>query len=220
MKNILCVLAIVGALMLNACGGSKGKKEGAAETPAAPAEKVPTMTINEADWELKDLSPFAAMMPVSMKVPKGAKIEKNGNGGVDITISDFYIITVSQIAMGSVKENIADDKKMTVDNTSYKDGKVEVDDPDGFVYTHQMKDEANGIKYKPQSHFYYYFTSGPEGAMFSVHDDKPLSGPSVPDQAYTLEIAKQVYAIVKSSATVNGVKKATKSTKGKKGKKH
>ena len=83
-----------------------------------------------------------------------------------------------------------------------------------------MKDEANGIKYKPQSHFYYYFSSGPGGTIFSIHDDKPMSGPSAPDQAYTLEIAKQIYAIVKSSASINGVKKATKPAKGKKGKKH
>ena len=210
MKNILCVLAIVGALMLNACGGSKDKKEGAAETPAAPVEKVPTMTINEADWEVKDLSPTSSIIPVSLKIPKDAKLEKNGNGGVDVTISDFYVLTVYQIAVTSIKEAMEGDKSLTVNNTtSYKDGKVVIDDPDGFVYTYQMKDEANGIKYKPQSHFYYYFSSGPGGTIFSIHDDKPMSGPSAPDQAYTLEIAKQIYA-----------KKATKPAKGKKGKKH
>ena len=221
MKNILCIPILIGFLMLNACGGSKDKKEAASETPAAPTEKVPTMAINEADWEVTDLNPTSRIIPVSMKIPKGAKLEKNGNGGVDVTISDFYILTVYQVAVSSIKEAMDDDKKLTVNNTtSYKDGKIIIDDPNGFVYTYQMKDEANGIKYKPQSHFYYYFTSGPNGAVFSVHDDKPMSGPSVPEQAYTLEIAKQVYEIVKGSATVNGVKKATKGAKGKKGKKH
>ena len=221
MKYILCIPIIIGVMMLNACGGSKGKKEAASETPAAPAEKVPTMAINEADWEVTDLNPTSRIIPVSMKIPKGAKLEKNGNGGVDVTISDFYILTVYQVAVSSIKEAMDDDKKLTVNNTtSYKDGKIIIDDPNGFVYTYQMKDEANGIKYKPQSHFYYYFTSGPNGAVFSVHDDKPMSGPSVPEQAYTLDIAKQVYEIVKGSATVNGVKKSTKTAKGKKGKKH
>ncbi|CAK9254279.1 unnamed protein product [Sphagnum jensenii] len=196
--------------MLNACGGSKDTKDKdnkdaapASEAAAAPKEKVPTMTINEADWEVKDLSPIAPMMPVSIKVPKGAKLEKNGNGGVDITLSDFYIITVSQIAMGTIKENLADDKKSTVNNTSrYKNGTVVIDDPHGFVATYQMNDEANGIKYSPESHFVYYFSSGPEGAMFSVHDDKPMSGPMVSEAAYTLDIAKKVYAIVKASAKI------------------
>lgn len=207
MKNILSILIIIGSLMLNACGGSKESKDAASgtETAAAtPTEKVPTMTVNEADWEVKDLSPITKMMPVSIKVPKGAKLEKNGNGGVDITVNDFYILTVSQIAMGTVKENVADDKKSTVNNsTSYKDGKVVVDDPNGFVYTHQMNDEANGTKYVPESHFYYYFTSGPDGAVFSVHDDKPMAEGHVPEAAYTLDIAKHVYAIVKGSAKVH-----------------
>jgi hypothetical protein len=223
MKNILSIAIIIGALMLNACGGHKDSKDAAAGTEtatAAPAEKVPTMTVNEADWEIKDLNPTSKIIPVSMKVPKGAKLEKNGNGGVDVTVSDFYVLTVYQVAVSSVKEAMDDDKKLTVNNTtSYKDGKVVVDDPDGFVYTYQMKDEANGTKYPPQSHFYYYFTSGPDGAVFSVHDDKPLSGPMVSEAAYTLDIAKQVYAIVKGSASVNGTKKSKPAKSGKKGKK-
>jgi len=79
----------------------------------------------------------------------------------------------------------------TVDS-SFKDGKKLLEEPNGFVFTDQMKDEANGTKYAPESHFYYFIEK--DGAVYSVNDTKPMDAFSTPPQAYTDALARQAMA--------------------------
>lgn len=214
MKSILSGIAIVTIFSLTSCGGTsekgsasttdsaKSTTTAAASTPAA-AGSVPTMTVNEADWEVQDLSKVAPLIHISMKVPKGAKMEKNGNGGVDIHVSDFYTITVSALAISSVKEGMDDQKSLTINNkNSYMNGKALTEEDNGMVYTEQMNTEANGTTYQPEVHF-AYFIGKPDGAFYSVTDVRPLENFSVPGSAYTADIANKIYAIVKGSAKEN-----------------
>ncbi len=159
------------------------------------------MTINESDWVAKDLSTVSNLTPVTVKLPKDAKMEKNGNGGVDIHVSDWYDITVSNNASSSVADAMKDDKTITVDHQGHQDGKVVIDEPNGFVYTYTLKTEENGTKYQPESHFVYYVEK--DGAIYSFESVRPQSNFFVPGSAYTLDLAKQVYNIIKSSAKAN-----------------
>lgn len=125
-------------------------------------------------------------------------MEKNGNGGVDIKLNDWYTIIVWNNASSSVKESIEGDKSISANHSSYKDAKFLVDEDNGFVYTNQMKDEANGNSYKPESHFYFYTEK--DGMITSFHDDFNMTAGAA---AYTPELAQKVYNIIKSSAKTN-----------------
>jgi len=207
-------ISIFTLALATACGGAagpaagdKGATKGAATADAKdtkdaePAVEVPKLTINEADWVAKNLKDVSPMINVTIKAPKDATFEKNGNGGVDIKIAPFYMLTVGNLAVGNLKDAIEWGNSSSIGNSSFKDGKKLVEDPNGFVFTYQMNDEANGTKYAPESHFYYFIEK--EGAVYSVNDSKPMDAFSTPPQAYTEALARQVYGIVKASATAN-----------------
>ena len=190
------VLALALTLAFTGCGKKKGDAGG-----GGGDDKPPTMTVNEADWVVKNLKDTSPMVNISMKVPKDAKLEKNGNGGVDIRVSPFYVITVSNNAVSNVAEAIKDKKSLSIQKDSYINGKVLKEEPNGFVFTYQMKDEANGTKYQPEAHWFYVVDK--DGAFYTIEDDRPLDNYSVPGSAYTEDIANKVYAIVKGSAKAN-----------------
>lgn len=194
----LAALTLVTSLA--ACGK---KKEGEAGGGGGGEDKKgPAITINEADWVPKNLHDVAPLINITMKVPKDAKLEKNGNGGVDIRVSPVYQITVSNIAVSNVAEAIKSDKSLTVDaKDKYSMTKVLSEEPNGFVYTVQMKPEENGNTYEPESHFAFYVEK--DGAIYSILDDKPLDAFSTPGSTYTPDVANKVYGIVKGSAKAN-----------------
>ena len=196
-------MAIASIGILASCGAPSPSTE----TPAvvetsSMSTPAPTLAINEAEWVEKNLNPISSFINISLKLPKDAKMEKNGNGGVDIRINDFYLLTVSSIAVSSVKDAMDSDKSLTINNaSSYINGKVLLEEPNGFEYSMQMKDEENGIKYEPETHFAYYVEK--DGAIYSIMDQRPLDNFSVRGSAYNEDIAKKIYAIIKSSAKAN-----------------
>lgn len=204
-------ISIFTLALATACGGASapatGDKAAAKGAPAAdakdaaPAVEVPTLKINEADWVAKNLKDVSPMINVTIKAPKDATFEKNGNGGVDIKLAGFYMLTVGNLAVSNIKEAIEWGNSSSIGDSSFKDGKKLLEEPNGFIFTYQMKDEANGTKYAPESHFYYFIEK--DGAVYSVNDTKPMDAFSTPPQAYTEALARQVYGLVKASATAN-----------------
>jgi len=213
---------MAGALILNSCGGPKEKKDAgttqvdttAASKPVADAPA--TITVNEADWEVKDLSTIAPDLHLSLKLPKDATIEKGDESSVDIKISDSYRIFASydtkpRITTGAdskiktIKQAMALDKEIMIgadDPELYVSSKVVATYPDGFIYTQQEKDKAGEPKHQPESHFYYYLLAKGPNPVIYIRDTKPFSS-KLPDSAYTIELAKKVYAIIKASAKTN-----------------
>ena len=207
-------ISILTLALASACGGAsepaKGDKaaaKGAAGADAkdakdaAPAVEVPTLKINEADWVEKNLKDVSPLINVTIKAPKDATFEKNGNGGVDIKLAGFYMLTVGNLAVGGIKEAIEWGNSSSIGDSSFKDGKKLLEEANGFVFTYQMKDEENGTKYAPESHFYYIIEK--DGAVYSVNDTKPMDAFSTPAAAYTEALARQVYGLVKASAKAN-----------------
>ena len=111
------------------------------------------------------------------------------------------MLTVGNLAVSNVKEAIDWGTSLSVKDTSFKDGKKLLEEPNGFIYTYQMNDEENGTKYQPESHFYYFVEK--DGAVYSVNDSKPMDAFMTPGSAYTEALARQVYGIVKASAVAN-----------------
>jgi hypothetical protein len=207
-------ISILTLALASACGGAsepaKGDKaaaKGAAGADAkdakdaAPAVEVPTLKINEADWVEKNLKDVSPLINVTIKAPKDATFEKNGNGGVDIKLAGFYMLTVGNLAVSGIKEAIEWGNSSSIGDSSFKDGKKLLEEANGFVFTYQMKDEENGTKYAPESHFYYFIEK--DGAVYSVNDTKPMDAFSTPAAAYTEALARQVYGLVKASAKAN-----------------
>lgn len=177
--------------------GDKAGDKAGDDKPGAPATVV-----NEADWVAKDLHAIAPLVNLTMRVPKDAKLEKNGNGGVDIRVGDLYLLTVSTLAVSNIAEAMKGDKDLGVNaKDKYINTKIVSEEPTGFIYTIQMKDEENGTKYQPETHFAVYVEK--EGAFYSITDQRPLDHFDAPGSAYSEAIAKQVYAIVKGSAKAN-----------------
>mgnify|MGYP001372803774 CR=1 FL=1 len=184
-------------------GGKAADDGGKADGGEKEADKpeAPKLEINEADWEEKNLHEVSPLVNVTVKVPKDATLEKNGNGGVDVKIADHYMITVGNLAVGSMKEALEWGESMTIKDSSYKDGKKVVEEEAGFVFTYQMNDEANGHTYEPESHWVFFVEK--DGAVYSFKDEKPLSAMMTPGSAYPEDLAKKVYEIVKGSAKAN-----------------
>src|SRR5688572_2606850 len=208
-------ISIFTLALATACGGASAPTPAAGDkgattkgTPAAdpakdaaPAVEVPTLKINEADWVAKNLKDVSPMINVTIKAPKDATFEKNGNGGVDIKLAKFYMLTVGNLAVSNMKEALEWGTSSSIGDSSFKDGKKLVEEPNGFVFTYQMKNKTNGIKYAPESHFYFFLEK--DGAVYSVNDTKPMDAFSTPPRAYTEALARQVYGLVKASAKVN-----------------
>jgi hypothetical protein len=197
-KKILSLLSVAGVLFLFSCGGSGSKS---ADKSADSTAKVAALNINEADWVVTDLGKTSEMIPVSVKLPKDVKLEKNGNGGVDIRLNDWYMITVSANISSDLKSAIDGDKSITVNHQSYQDGKLIIDEPCGFVYTRTMKPESNGTKYEPESNFAFYAEK--DGAIFTFLSTRPMDNFTVQGSAYTEDIAQKIYKIIKASAKIN-----------------
>ena len=194
----MTLAAVTLVTSLAACG----KKKDGGGGGGGDDKKGPTITINEADWVPKNLHDVAPMINITMKVPKDAKMEKNGNGGVDIRVNEVYVITVSNLAVSNVAEAIKSDKSLTVERKDkYSMTKVLSEEATGFVYTVQMKPEENGNTYEAESHFAFYVEK--EGAIYSILDDKPMDAYSTPGSTYTPDVANKVYGIVKASAKAN-----------------
>lgn len=211
-KLTVLFAALALTLTAAACGGKKddapaasakttgggGDKAAGGGEKAAPAAKAPTLAINEADWVEQDLSTVSPMIGLTMKVPKDAKLEKNGNGGVDIKVADFYMLTVSALAVSNVAEGIAWRKALTIEHSGNQDGKVITEEPTGIITSTQMKTEENGTTYQPEVHFAHFVEK--DGAIWAITDERPLDAFSTPGSAWTEALAKQVYGLVKASA--------------------
>ncbi len=192
-------------LTTTGCGKKDGDKAAVADKTAAgdkaSGELAPTLKINEADWVVKNLHDTSPMINISMKVPKDAKLEKNGNGGVDVNVDDLYTLTVSNVAVSNIAEAKKSDQTIPLNGVSYQNGKILTDEPNGFVYTEQMKDEANGTKYQPEAHFAVYVEK--DGAVYSILDARGPKAMSTPGSTFSPALANQVYGLVKGSAKAN-----------------
>lgn len=205
MKKMI-VLVLMLSFVLQSCKDKEvaaaADTAGTEETAVAETAKTPVYVVNEADWVETDLSGTSSLTPIIVKLPKGAVLEKNGNGGVDVKIADDYVITVYAQAVSSMEELIKGNKDLTVGRTQqYVDIKLPKDEPTGFVYTYTMKPEANGFKYNPESHFFHALkTDG--GAFFSLSDGN--SSTMDDNKVYTEEAALKAYDIIKKSAKIKG----------------
>ncbi len=204
LNNLLMASILIGStFMFTACGGGNSTDtttDTTDNTGSTTNENAPVITIDTNGWEATDLSALSPLTPIILNLPKGVKMEKNGNGGVDVFLNNAYQITVSNLAVSSLAEALDNLKALGINHSSYQNGKIEKEDPKGFVYTYQMKDEENGTKYQPESHFCYVVDK--DGAFYTIQDVRPLDNFFLAGSTYTLDNAQKLFDAVKASAKV------------------
>ncbi|MGP8217203.1 MAG: hypothetical protein ACLQQ4_16655 [Bacteroidia bacterium] len=207
MKSILLGLTIITVLSLSSCGGSS-VKENALSADTAKTNTAPPAAqaaVNDDGWVLTDLSKITDQIPVSMKVPKGAKMEKNDAGGVTVHVNDFYVININSVASTAINEAIAMDKGSVVnDHMVYMNNKIITEEPNGMIYSFQEKpDPGSNTVYEPQAHFFYYLQKSNGSTIYSIFDGLENGHATVKGSMFSQDLANKTYAIVKASAKMN-----------------
>ncbi len=195
---LMVALLVAGTFLFTACGGGSTETTTTENTESTTTENAPVINIDVTGWEATDLSTISPLTPVIVNLPKGVKMEKNGNGGVDIMLNEAYTITVSNLAVSNAAEAIKYFKDLSINNSSYQNGTVVKEEANGIIYTMQMKDEANGTKYQPESHFGVVVEK--DGAIYTIQDVRPLDNFFLSGSTYTLDNAQKLYDAIKASA--------------------
>ena len=216
MKKIICASAFLASLFLISCGGNDSKsanpeKDAATVTAASTA-------VNEADWELKDISLIDTSLhypSFSVKLPKDAKIWKDTLmlDNIHVTFKNNYqlLISYSPIFLNdkwTLANMIAERRKTDIElsNPADENMKILLEDANGYMYSEQLKDADNGGKLignGPAGHF-TCFISDKKTGYFEIRDDRPAvtfvndEEPVVYSEANT----KKIREIIAASATV------------------
>ncbi|MBN8783609.1 MAG: hypothetical protein J0G98_11130 [Terrimonas ferruginea] len=203
MKKIVFSAAIAASLALVSCGETNVKSE--TVTNAADSTKTvdSVFTVNEAEWELRDLTGLDSLKQISgfsVKLPKGAIIEKDF---LDLKVlfpnAHEYVLEIrGQEALRPLKEYVTNQRLLEVDSarSATNDTKLIAEDANGYIYSSQVKAEDGSlIDKKPIVHFTYFILKGDqliriEDAHAGVYDDKMANE----------ENTKKIYSIISSSA--------------------
>jgi hypothetical protein len=216
MKKIICASVFLTSLFLISCGGSNSKTA-TSEKDAGTVTAVST-AVNEADWELKDISAIDTSLhypSFSVKLPKDAKIWKDTLmlDNIHVTFKNNYQLTISYASAflndkWTLADMIAERRKSDIglSNPADENMKVLLEDANGYMYTTQLKDASDGGKLignGPTGHF-TYFTSDKKTGYFEIRDDVPAvtfvneEEPVVYSEANT----KKIREIIAASAIV------------------
>jgi hypothetical protein len=191
-------LLICGTFLFAACGVGSNTETNAENSENTSSEPAPVINIDVTGWEAYDLSTISPLTPVIVNLPIGFRMEKNGNGGVDIMLNEAYTLTVSNLAVFNAAEAIKYFKDLSVNSSSYQNGTVVKEEANGIIYTMQMKDEENGTKYRPESHFGVVVEK--DGAIYTIQDVRPMDNFFLSGSTYTVDNAQKLYDTIKASA--------------------
>jgi hypothetical protein len=216
MKKIICASAFLTSLFLISCGGSNSKT--ATSEKDAGTVTAASTAVNEADWELKDISAIDTSLhypSFSVKLPKDAKVWKDTLmlDNIHVTFKNNYQLTISYASAflndkWTLADMIAERRKSDIglSNPADENMKVLLEDANGYMYTTQLKDASDGGKLignGPTGHF-AYFTSDKKTGYFEIRDGVPAvtfvneEEPVVYSEANT----KKIREIIAASAIV------------------
>ncbi len=197
---LLAAILVAGTFMFASCGGGGSTETNTENTDSTEnkSETAPVINIDVTGWEATDLSTISTLTPVIVNLPKGVKMEKNGNGGVDIMLNEAYTLTVSNLAVSNAADAIKYFKDLSINSSSYQNGTVVKEEANGIIYSMQMKDEENGTKYQPESHFGVVVEK--DGAVYTIQDVRPMDNFFLPGGTYTTDNAQKLYDAIIASA--------------------
>lgn len=209
MKKLICVSAVL-LTTLMACTENESKTETKEvtvnETPAAKAAGV-----NEADWEVKEVSGIVKeleMPPFSVKLPKDAKIEKDTSSltpGLLVTFPNKYELRIQfkehALMSQDLAKVVADSKKTDTEIAPGESPvKIVSENANGYIYTKTFTDANGQSVADPVSHFSYFIKD--KGDSYIVIDDSRFSGiVNNEGEVFSEANTKKIWDIIAGSAT-------------------
>ncbi|RQO30153.1 hypothetical protein DBR32_11245 [Taibaiella sp. KBW10] len=211
MKKLIYVSAILMSMSaLISCGGNEAKNEAKGET--ASKEKPSSAGVNEADWELKEVSGIVKELEIpafSVKLPKDAKIEKDTSSltpGLLVTFPNKYELRIQFKEHALMSQNmakvIANSKETDIDtDTTERKSKILLENANGYIYTTTVIDGSTGENLgDPVCHFSYYIKD--KGDSYIVIDDSRYSGiVNNEGEVFSEANTKKIWEIIAGSAT-------------------
>lgn len=209
MKKLIYASAFLVALPFLSCGESESKNE----TTAASAgkDKPASAGINEADWELKDVSGIVKELGIpafSVKLPKDAKIENDTSSltpGLLVIFRNKYELRIQFKEHALMSQDLAKviaDSKNTDIGTDTAERKTVLlsENANGYVFTTTIIDKSTGEPLAdPTSHFSYFIKD--KGDSYIVIDDSRYTGMVNEDEkAFSAVNTKKVWDIIAGSA--------------------
>lgn len=203
MKKIIYTSAMLASLFLISCGGDESKS---AATEQAAGDNKPALTvINEADWELKDISTIDTTLHIPafvVKLPKDATIKKHeALDLLNVTFKNKYVISINYAAVmqkpeEKLKGQVASYKVFKIDtHMDDIEAKVVTEDANGYVYTYQSK----AGKDAPEARFFYILDDKTGGYITIENGMSDVSDEEKGDM-FSVENVKKIRQIIASSA--------------------
>lgn len=209
MKKLIYTSAFLLALPLLSCGESESKKEIA--EAAAGKDKAVSAGVNEADWELKDVSGFVKELGIpafSVKLPGDAKIEQDTSSltpGLLVIFSNKYELRIQFKEHALMSQDLAKviaDSKNTDIGTDTKERKTEIlsENENGYVFTSTILDVNTGKPIgDPVSHFSYFIKD--KGDSYIAIDDSRYTGiVNNETEVFSAANTKKIWEIIAGSA--------------------
>lgn len=209
MKKLVYVSAVLLATLIS-CTGSEVKNETKEAVVNKDKPVAPAAGVNEADWELKDVSGIVKELEIpafSVKLPKEAKIEKDTESltpGLLVTFPNKYELRIQfkehALMSQDLAKVIADSKKVdTGTEDTQNKVKMVTENANGYIFTKTFTD-ANGKDLdEPVSHFSYYIKD--KGDSYIVIDDSRFSGiVNNEGEVFSEANTKKIWEIIAGSA--------------------
>jgi hypothetical protein len=147
-------------------------------------------------WVPTDLSKYDPTIKVVMNLPKNAKIEAGLMGGLEIKVTEEYLLMIRS----SLYESVADEKWLLAEREVYEMGKVLLEDTNGIVFTAQNRTLEGLPPYEAESHFVYFLGSGDN--MYRIKTQRPFDNSDTPGSFYSEDNAKKFYDHVRNTAKI------------------
>lgn len=208
MKKLIYASALLAVLPFLSCGGDTSKTE----TTAASAgkNKAASADVNEADWELKDVSAIARELQIpafSVKLPKDAQIMKDTSSltpGLLVVFSNKYELQIQfkehALMSQELATVIADSKNSDIGtDTTQRKTVVLSENANGYIFTTTIIEKGTGEPIgSPASHFSYFIKD--KGDSYIVIDDSRYTGMVDNEEAFSAANTKKIWEIISGSA--------------------
>ncbi|GEM_PF-1162476 len=209
MKKLVYVSAVLMATLIS-CTGSEVKNESKEEVVNKDKPVAPAAGVNEADWELKEISGIVKELEIpafSVKLPKAAKIEKDTESltpGLLVTFPNKYELRIQfkehALMSQDLAKVIADSKKVdTGTEDTQNKVKMVTENANGYIFTKTFTDASGKDLDEPVSHFSYYIKD--KGDSYIVIDDSRYSGiVNNEGEVFSEANTKKIWDIIAGSA--------------------
>lgn len=209
MKKLIYASTFLAALPFLSCGGNASQNE-TTETVTGKDKPASAGIVNEAHWELNEVSGIVAELGIpafAVKLPKDAKIMKDTSSltpGLLVVFRNKYELRIQfkehALMSQELATVIADSKNSDIGtDTAERKTVLLSENANGYVFTTTIIDKGSGMPIGvPASHFSYFIKD--KGDSYIVIDDSRYTGMVDNEEAFSAANTKKIWEIIAGSA--------------------